>query len=92
MHNIEMKEKDISRESDRKDIIKLIKSVKITETGIEERAGIGYGVKIMYSNGAEFTASFLSESIAYVGDNYKVIWCEIDKDILGALKNYYDKY
>lgn len=48
MHNMEMKEKDISRESDRKDIIKLIKSVNITETGIEERAGFGYDVKITF--------------------------------------------
>ena len=91
LHNIEMRDKDISNESDRKDIINLINSVKITETGVEERAGIGYGVKIKYSNGAEFTASFLSETIAYLGDNDKAIWCKIDKDILDGLRHYYDK-
>ena len=90
IHNMMNEEKEIVNKSDRETIINLINSVKITNSNIEQRDGVGYGVKIVYSNGQIFSASFLDSTIAYT-NNRKTNWCEIDKNILSDLKKYYNK-
>jgi hypothetical protein len=90
VHNIRAEEKEIKNKSDRDNIIDLINSVKITKSGVEPRDGVGFGVIITYSNGEKFSASFLAATMTYSTDN-NGIWCDIDKNVLDDLRNYYDK-
>jgi len=90
IHNILAEEKEIKNKSDRDKIIDLINGIKITKSGVEPRAGVGFGVIITYSNGDKFSESFLSETMSYSTDS-KAIWCGIDKDIVDDLRSYYDK-
>lgn len=94
IHNIKAEEKEIKNKSDRDKVIDLVNNVKIIKSGIEPVDGIGYGVKITYSNGEQFIASFTSvnkegKMIYSTGD--KEIWCNIDKNIVDDLRSYYDK-
>lgn len=94
IHNIRAEEKEIKNKSDRDKIIDLINNVKIIKLGVEPVDGIGYGVKITYSNGEQFIASFTSANkdgimIYSIGGNG--IWCNIDKNIIDNLRSYYDK-
>lgn len=90
MHNIKAEFKEIKSKSDRNKIINLINSVHITNTGIQSVDGVGYGVIITYSNGQKFSASFTGPTMTYsTKDN--VTWCEVDKNIVEDLRNYYDK-
>jgi len=91
IHNIELKEVEIKNKSDRDKIVDLINSVKIANSGVEPRDGIGFGVIITYSNGDKLLASYLSSTMAYAIDDNKTIWCDIDKDIVNDLRNYYDR-
>lgn len=90
VHNIMNEEKEIKNKSDRDKIIDLINSVKITKSDVETRLGVGFGVIITYSNGEKFSASFLATTMAY-STNANAIWCDIDRNIVDALRNYYDK-
>lgn len=90
IHNIDLYEKEIKNKSDRDKIIDLINSVKITKSGIEERDGVGFGVTITYSNGKKFSASFLSQTMVYSFGG-KAIYCNIDKNIVDDLRNYYNE-
>lgn len=90
MHNIRGEEKEIKDNSDRNKIIDLINSVKITKSNVELHDGIGYGVIITYANGKEFSASYLSSTMVYTIDG-KSTWCDIDKNIVDELRNYYNK-
>ena len=90
IHNIMNEEKEIKDKSDRDKIIDLIDSVKITKSDVEIRLGVGFGVIITYSNGEKLSASFLATTMAYsTKDN--AIWCDIDRNIVDDLRNYYDK-
>ena len=90
MLNIMTEEKEINDKSDRDKIIDLINSVKITKSDVEMRYGVGYGVIITYSNGEKFSASFLATTMAY-STTANAIWCDIDKNIVDDLRNYYDE-
>ena len=90
IRNRTMEEKEIKNKTDRNKIIDLINSVHITKSGIDELAGDGFGVIITYSNGEKFTAGFLADSVAY-SFGEKTIWCNIDKNIIDNLSNYYYK-
>ena len=90
MLNIMTEEKEINDKSDRDKIIDLINSVKITKSDVEMRYGVGYGVIITYSNGEKFSASFLATTMAY-STTANAIWCDIDKNIVDDLRNYYDR-
>ena len=83
-------EKEIKDKSDRDKIIDLINGVKITKSDVELHAGVGFGVIITYSNGEKFSASFLATTMAY-STNDIAIWCDIDRNIVDDLRNYYDK-
>ena len=90
VHNIMSEEKEIKNKSDRDKIIDLINSVKIIKSDVELHAGVGFGVIITYSNGEKFSASFLATTMAY-STNDIAIWCDIDRNIVDDLRNYYDK-
>ncbi len=90
IHNIGLEEKEIKNKVDRDKIIDLINSVKIIKSDVEQRAGVGYGVTITYADGKRFSSSFLSSTMVYSIDD-KTNWCEIDKNIVDKLRNYYDK-
>ena len=90
MLNIMTEEKEINDKSDRDKIIDLIDSVKITKSDVEIRFGVGFGVIITYSNGEKLSASFLATTMAY-STNDNAIWCDIDRNIVDDLRNYYDK-
>ena len=90
VHNIKTEEKEIKDKSDRDKIIDLINSVKITKSDVEMRYGVGYGVIITYSNGEKFSTGFLATTMAY-STNTNAIWCDIDRNIVDDLRNYYDK-
>ena len=91
VHNIITEEKEIKNQSDRDKIIDLINSVKITSSGVEQRDGVGFGVIITYSNGDKFSASYLATTMVYSTNENKAIWCDIDKNIVDDLRNYYDR-
>ena len=94
IHNIKAEEKEIKNKLERDKIIDLINSVNITKSGVETIDGMGFGVKITYSNGEQFLASFTSTKTGAVmiystGD--KGTWCNIDRNIVDGLRNYYNK-
>lgn len=90
MHNIRGEVKEIKNKSDRDKIIDLINNVKVTKSGVEPREGVGVGVIITYKNGKKFSASFLASTMTYSTDDSKFTWCDVDKNIVDELRNYYD--
>lgn len=90
VHNIKAEEKEIKSKSDRDKIIELINGVNIIKSGVEPRAGMGFGVIITYSTGKKVSASFLATTMIYSSDE-KSTWYDIDKNIVDDLRNYYDE-
>lgn len=83
-------EKEIKNKLDRDNLIDLINSIHITKTGVDQGAGCCSSIIIKYSNGKVFSAGFLSSSMTY-SFGVKYTCCDIDKDIVDDLRNYYDK-
>ena len=94
IYKVKAEEKKIKNKLERDKIIDLTNSVKITKSGVEPVNGMAFGIKITYSNGEQFLASFTSSKTGAVtihstGD--KGSWCNIDRNTVDDLRNYYDK-
>lgn len=84
--NIKAESKDIKNKPETTKILELINSIKIVESDVIGKIGMGYSVNIIYSNDKIENLTFLESSMLH---NEK--WYEIDKNIVDELRNIYDK-